>query len=401
MTPDDKLPDTDDNDVLDTERERARGRGGATLDQGVPAVSASSGKTAIILILFVGIAGFMFYSLFSGEKKKVEKEPVKQSVAPVDTKPILPVDTVIPPPPPPVQQIEQLPPPPMPNENPVQITEQLPDENKAARFKSNMMLLNGGGARLGDRGKPQAEEDMMGDDPNRSFARLTVRNSAAEQAKATRMGDLNITIAQGKVVDAVLETAINTELPGTLRAIVSRDIYSEAGKTVLIPKGSRLIGTYNTGIMRGQKRVMIVWTRLIRPDGIDLEIGSDGIDHLGRAGVEGIVDNKYMEIFSSAILSSAITFGAAALAQAAVGDDKSTVSRRSYNDGSYENAGNPTSAAAMDLVGNVGQTSRQMLEDLVDVRPNITIDQGTIIKVFVNRDLIFPNNVLQQVKFIK
>ena len=115
----------------------------------------------------------------------------------------------------------------------------------------------------------------------------------------------------------MLETAINTDLPGTLRAIVSRDVFAESGKEVMIPKGSRIIGTYNTGISRGQRRVMIVWTRLIRPDGLDIEIGSPGVDSLGRAGVEGDVDNKYAEIFSAAILTSVVTIGAATAAESA------------------------------------------------------------------------------------
>ncbi len=120
-----------------------------------------------------------------------------------------------------------------------------------------------------------------------------------------------MTIAQGKIVDAVLETAVNTDLPGEMRAIVSRDVFAESGRQIMIPKGSRLIGTYNTSVARGQARVMIIWTRLIRPDGLDIAIGSGGVDALGRAGVEGSVDNKYAEIFSAAMLTSVLDIGVA------------------------------------------------------------------------------------------
>lgn len=197
-----------------------------------------------------------------------------------------------------------------------------------------------------------------------------------------------MTIAQGKIINAVLETAINTQLPGTLRAIVSRDTYAETGRTVLIPKGSRLIGTYNTGILQGQDRVMIVWTRLIRPDGVDIMIGSPAIDGLGRAGVEGMVNNRYMEIFSAAILTTALTLGAAVGTEAILPSDNTTTTNNT--DGSTTTTASPAQQAAGDAVGNLTDISKSVVNRLIDIRPTITIDQGTRINVFVNRDLTFP-----------
>ena len=104
----------------------------------------------------------------------------------------------------------------------------------------------------------------------------------------------------------MLETPINTDIPGMIRAIVNHDVYAESGRAILIPKGSRLVGTYNNFVIRGNKRVNIIWSRVIRPDGIDIMIRSGGADQLGRAGIEGDVDNKYAEIFASAFLVSAI-----------------------------------------------------------------------------------------------
>ena len=71
-----------------------------------------------------------------------------------------------------------------------------------------------------------------------------IGNTKADTAKATEVNNLNRTILQGKIVNAVLETAINTDIPGMLRAIVTRDVYAEQGVDVMIPKGSRLIGKY-------------------------------------------------------------------------------------------------------------------------------------------------------------
>lgn len=261
------------------------------------------------------------------------------------------------------------------------------DQNAQKRLRSNMLIMNSpsGAAPSGARVSGTASGD-----PNSAFAETVIRSTEAEKAIATGLNNLNMTIAQGKIINAVLETAINTDLPGTLRAIVSRDTYAETGRDILIPKGSRLIGTYNTGILRGQNRVMIVWTRLIRPDGIDIMIGSPGVDGLGRAGVEGFVDNKFTEIFSSAILTTALTIGAAAASDKVLpthGEARVT----NNTDGSTTTTATSAQQAAGNSVQNLGNVTRRVVEDMIDIRPTVTIDQGTRVNVFVNRDLTFPS----------
>lgn len=236
-----------------------------------------------------------------------------------------------------------------------------------------------------------ASDDLDRGDPNKAFTSKVLKSSKAEKATATRLNNLNLTVAQGKIIDAVIETALNTDLPGTIRAIVSRDVYAESGHEIMIPKGSRLLGTYNTGIARGQKRVLIVWTRLIRPDGLDIEIGSPGVDQLGRAGVQGNVDNKYAEIFSSAVLTSAISIGIAVATDAMISEPTTTTTN---NNGSTTSTGSSGATAAQSAVTNIGSISKDVINSMLDLRPTITVDQGTRINVFVNRDLTFPSTVL-------
>lgn len=250
--------------------------------------------------------------------------------------------------------------------------------------------MNGGSAPAPTQASDAASNALGQADPNQAFTDSVLKATKAEKATATRLSNLSMTIAQGKIVNAILETAVNTDLPGTMRAIISRDVYAEAGRTVMIPKGSRLLGTYNTSVARGQRRVMVVWTRLIRPDGLDIAIGSPAVDSLGRSGVRGNVDNKYAEIFSAAILTSLITIGVAAGAEA-VTDDGSTTSN---TDGSTTRSGGAGIAAGAEAVSNIGDISKDVIKGVIDQRPTITIDQGTRINVFVNRDLIFPNTVL-------
>ncbi|MBV0899617.1 MAG: TrbI/VirB10 family protein [Wolbachia endosymbiont of Fragariocoptes setiger] len=138
----------------------------------------------------------------------------------------------------------------------------------------------------------------------------TLSTTSSQQSKATKVGRLDRMITQGKIIDAVLETAIATDLQGTIRALVSRDIYAEAGDSVLIPRGSRLIGNYSFDSNIAKARVNISWNRIILPHGIDIAISSPGIDAVGRAGITGVVDYKIISTLFSSILLAGTTMGA-------------------------------------------------------------------------------------------
>lgn len=256
-------------------------------------------------------------------------------------------------------------------------------------------IVKGDGARPSD--TATANQEMGG-----IFTYLDkeqLKKTAAPQVEATTSGDPEVTIFQGKVIDAVLETAINTDLPGNLRAIVSRDIYAEAGKDVMIPKGSRLVGTYNTDVKRGQARVYIIWNRVIRPDGVDVAVGSPGIDPLGRAGMGGEVDNKYMEIFGNSVLMSALTVAFAAGTEAVT--DSNGTEQTSNSNGTTTVTGTNTDIAVQESVKGFNRVTKDFVDDYLNVRPTITVDQGTKVKVFVNRDLIFPPASLRKVNVLK
>lgn len=223
---------------------------------------------------------------------------------------------------------------------------------------------------------------------------IPTRTSPTIMATTTHVGNLNYTIAQGKMLYVVLETAVNSDLQGLLRGIVTRDVYAESGSNVLIPKGSRVIGQYATGITRGQRRVLITWNRLITPEGYDMQIDSAGTDQLGRAGSKGIVDNKYFDIFSNAILLSIISVGGSILADAIQGDDNNATSTSStvtaQGDVTTTTTGGPVDNAITDNVERFNQTAQGVVQGFLDSQPTIIVDQGTRINVFVNKDLVFP-----------
>jgi type IV secretion system protein VirB10 len=269
---------------------------------------------------------------------------------------------------------------------------------KKARLSSGIMV---GGASTSSKNKNVTRD-------GKSLSILARNN---DQIVATSIGDLRRVIAQGKVVDAVLETAINTDLPGTARAIISRDIYSEGGKNILIPRGSRLLGVYSSNVTFGINRIKMNWSRLIRPDGVDISISSPGIDQIGHAGMAGDLDNHVAKSISVAVMTSVIDIAAGVYAdkQAELTTVNSTVqpatgtAHTTNADGTLSNTQASTTGsnvvtgtinneqqAYLDATENIGSVGKGILEKTNDMKPTITIDQGTALKVFVNKDLVFP-----------
>lgn len=181
------------------------------------------------------------------------------------------------------------------------------------------------------------------------------------------------TVAQGKLIPAVLETAIDSTRPGLVRAVVSRDIASLDGRRILIPRGSRLTGDYDADLTTGQTRAMIRWTRLVRPDGDVIALDSPAADLGGRAGVTGRVDNRFLQRFSRALLRTILNVGGS-LATREIGGDTGGVIIALP--GSTQNAG---AAGAAD-----------------PLPPIVRVDAGARIAVLVARDLEFASGTARR-----
>jgi len=209
--------------------------------------------------------------------------------------------------------------------------------------------------------------------------------------KTTFVENRTNVVAQGKLLMAVLETAINTEVPGSVRAIVSRDVYGEAGGEVLISRGSRLFGTYSSQITRGQGRVQITWTRLIRPDGVDLAISSVASDQFGRSGIPGDVDNKYGATVANSLLTSILAVSGVALAESLIGGNRSNTTTTNPQQGTTTTTGNASTQAVYNVSKTITDTVGRIVAENVDVTPAIRVPQGTRITVIVNADMNIPS----------
>ena len=394
------------------------------VEKGLSPVASIPAKNMLIIAGFVLVALFVVYNaFFSGDDKAKKEEPkisnnleiekpVEKAEAALPSVPSIPEPIKIEAPKvpeiqiaaPPVQIVPTIP-------NTVPNLPSLPDPivedssgikgtaTKEERMRSTIMLS--GASKDPDEAKKAEKERLEGLVVDSNF-RPT--KTTAEQVKATKIGDMDSTVAQGKIIDAILETAINTDLQGMVRAIVSRDIYAESGKSVLIPKGSRLVGAYSAEIKRGQRRVLLAWNRVIRPDGIDVMINSPGIDQIGRAGIEGDVDNKTFEILSNALMLSVLNVAVAKNAETFAEKQgiNATIPANTTTTSSNQQTGVTTSTTttASSTLSNqsmvqAGQTMqdavKKALTDTLDERPTITVDQGTRLKVFVKRDLLFPS----------
>lgn len=305
-------------------------------------------------------------------------------------KPAEPEVLQIPPPPPPPAKEEErsdttefnVPPPPPPAGAPAPDTAALPPEDEfPKRYRSNMVVFDNKGSsgeQLGSAAGEGQGSTVAGEDRNSKFLAAAI-SLGDRTAKARQIDRIDALVPEGTLVPGILETAIVSDLPGQIRAIVSQDVYSFDGRRVLIPTGTRLIGEYQSDIVRGQKRIFVIWTRMLRDDGVSVRLDSIGADSLGRSGLTGQVDNKFRERFGAAILLSIVGGGASYL----TGYGSQSVNNNSDNGQRAEDIARTTLAQTFSDMAN------QALGDSLKIPPTISVAQGERIFVFVRQDLDF------------
>jgi len=175
----------------------------------------------------------------------------------------------------------------------------------------------------------------------------------------------------GAVISAALITGIRSDLPGQITAQVTENVYdSPTGRTLLVPQGTRVIGQYDNNVQFGQRRVLLVWNRLIFPNGRSIVLErQSGADTQGYAGLEDGADYHWIELFKAAALSTLLSVGA--------------------ETGTSNNENSLIQALRSGASNSISQTGQLIVQRQLNIAPTLTIRPGFPVRVVVTRDLMF------------
>lgn len=329
--------------------------------QAMPQVSRASGMGDGVG-LALGVIGVLALGALTWAGLSDQKPRAPQ--APSEVARPAPQPSVLPPIDPTVNPVEAPEPQSLLVQPPVQVVQPQPAPVVDGGMRAPALIIDNSVPASQQAAQAQAAAAAAKPPSNSNDAFLASQTSNISQ-KAWKIGDPARVVPQGAVIPAVLETAINSDLPGYTRAIVSRDIRSFDGTNILIPRGSRLVGQYKSGLTSGETRAFIIWDRLIRPDGLSVQLASPATDDLGQAGATGKVDTHFAKRFGSSILLSVVN----GISTIASGKSSSTI-----------------------VIGTSGDASGVMGEALsndIKIPPTIKVPQGAPIQVFAARDLDF------------
>ena len=225
-------------------------------------------------------------------------------------------------------------------------------------------------------GQGPASYDPAADRDKEAF--FTRTESREWLSANTREAGRRYEVKTGTVIPGLMISGVNSDLPGSLIAQVTQNIYDTAsGRHLLLPQGAKLYGVYDSRVVYGQERVLIAWNRIIFPDGSSVTLGAmPGADPAGYAGFQDQVDNHYLRIFGSAIMMSFISGGMGYAVDQAAG-----------NSGGDSTTMQDEMVSA--LAAQLGQTTLQLLQKNLNIKPTLEIRPGYQFNVIVTKDVVF------------
>ncbi len=202
-----------------------------------------------------------------------------------------------------------------------------------------------------------------------AFLNQTPDKRTVSPDRVTAPASANV-LQAGAIIPAALITGIRSDLPGQITAQVTENVYdSPTGHILLVPQGTRIIGQYDNGVGFGQRRVLLVWNRLIFPNGRSIVLERQpGADAEGYAGLEDGVDYHWGELFKAAALSTLLSVGAEA--------------------GTSQDENNLVQALRSGASNSISQTGQQIVGRQLNIAPTLTIRPGFPVRIIVTRDLV-------------
>lgn len=253
----------------------------------------------------------------------------------------------------------------------------LSNPNDSLGYDNGFEGENGGeGGFLGQRGNRRGRQSAGQD----RYNNLAVNGTWDLNQKLTAPRTAYI-VRAGFVIPATMISGINSDLPGQIMAQVTQNVYDTAtGKYLLIPQGTRLVGTYDSGtIGYGQERIMIAWQRLVFPDNKTLDLGSmPGADLGGYSGFADKVNNHWWKLISSAFMMSGITAGISIATDDNSDDDDNDSNNSAVRDELTRN-----------MATQLGEVITKVIEKNLNISPTIEIRPGYQFNVTVTKDLTF------------
>lgn len=187
---------------------------------------------------------------------------------------------------------------------------------------------------------------------------------------AGSIGNRNFILAKSSFIDCALQTKLDSTVPGMTSCVVTRNIYSDNGKVLLIERGSTISGEYQSNVQQGMKRIFVLWSRLKTPNGIVVELESPGADSLGASGLPGHVDDHFWKRFGGAMMLSLV-------------DDMARAATSSKNNSTNFNF-NSAGEAAQNMAS-------EALKNTINIPPTLYKNQGEQIGIYIARDLDFSS----------
>ena len=372
------------------------------LDAGAPLLKSSDvqklNRKALlflggIVLLLVFAAVWMFSSATSGED---EKPKVEEEVVNIPELPKAAADVAPPLPPEPVADLPPVPlapemPPSQQGDAPQMVVEDTGPRGPTLMERRMMNSADGAqgsmtagqaataGMTPPDEYAKQMMGMMPGPDGQLPQARTQQREGPAI-ASAKPIYNPDTLLVRGTYIRCVMETRIITDVSGFTSCIVTEPTYSINGRRLLLPKGSKISGRYQSEGINGP-RVSVIWDRITTPTGIDVNMASPGVDNLGGAGHPGSYNAHWGSRIASALMISLIA-DAFKYAAAENGPETTTVGAGGVTVTSpYESA----TARSMERLAN------QALDKSINRPPTVTINQGTVVNVYVAKDVDFSS----------
>ncbi len=205
-----------------------------------------------------------------------------------------------------------------------------------------------------------------------------LQGSATPRVVASMLGNRSLTLPKGTAFTCALKTKVITATSGLVGCQVQRNVFSDDGRVLLIERGSHMDGEYRmTSVRPGTVRIPVLWNRIRTPNGVTVDIDSPGTGPLGESGIDGYVDNRWMERIGAAMLVSLINDAVQLVIQ-----DRASLS---------DNSGQSNTILLPSTTANASKLAEKVLDSTINIPPLIYQNQGGIVGIYVARDVDFSS----------